>query len=177
MGISLAACQLLSYPKAHAGQTLIFVMGRTYALLTTCLAGLAVLIAPGAALSVERVGAPALANTTTHNNATATDWRDLSNGHLVYSTGYMDQPYCAVVPAAALGTAAPRWTCVVTLNDAKEGSDGEHSAAFFSDDLGASWHGPVDVFPSLTAKKIDNSYPTVVRANSGRIYVVSSRRG
>lgn len=71
-------------------------------------------------------------------------------------------------------TALSRWVCAVTLNDAGEGSAGEHIASFYTEDQGQNWNGPFIIHKDLTLEKLANSYSAVVQSLTGRIYVVGN---
>ena len=67
----------------------------------------------------------------------ADDPRLITNGHLMYTWAYADQPYCVVFPREPEEDRPGRWLCTVTVNDnTHEGGAGEHVVSVYSDDRG-----------------------------------------
>jgi len=95
------------------------------------------------------------------------DSRSLSNGTLMLRSGYLDQPYCDVLPSK-------RWICTITGSAGAEGSKGEHVAALWSDDAGKSWSKPVPVEPEPNT--LPNAYSMTLVAPAtgpkGRVYTI-----
>ena len=103
------------------------------------------------------------------------DPRDLRSGTVMLEAGYLDQPYCATLPRTG------RWLCTqkksaktakksktnreksrgarrgtITMNSRPEGSPGEHVAALWSDDRGATWSSPVALEPAPLGLELAN---------------------
>ena len=79
------------------------------------------------------------------------DSRNLFNGTLMLRSGYLDQPYCDVMPSG-------RWICTITASASAEGGKGEHVAALWSDDSGESWSRPVTIEPLPLGLLLPNAY-------------------
>ena len=79
------------------------------------------------------------------------DSRNLFNGTLMLRSGYLDQPYCDVMPNG-------RWICTITASASAEGGKGEHVAALWSDDSGESWSRPVTIEPLPLGLLLPNAY-------------------
>ena len=64
------------------------------------------------------------------------DPRDMASGALIHTWVYSDQPYCVVVTQPHLLPPGARslFVCMVTVNDAHEGSSGEHVVSVSSED-------------------------------------------
>ena len=75
------------------------------------------------------------------------DWRNVCNGHVIYSDGkseqYQDQPQVVVS-----GNNASHWSCVFTLND-HEGSGSQRVVSTVSEDRGQTWSTLVDIEPRV----------------------------
>jgi hypothetical protein len=85
------------------------------------------------------------------------------NGITMLHDGYLDQPYCDVIPSTG------RWICTITDNVKPEGSAGEHVAAIWSDDNGKTWTKPVSVEPAPNNTLLANAYSmTIVAPGMGR---------
>lgn len=95
------------------------------------------------------------------------DPRELSSGRLIgnMSSGYVDQPYCLVLPATA--DATPRWLCTATYNSLPEGHPGEHVVTTYSDDLGATWSKLLPMEPDTS---LEYAYSTLLPGPNGRVY-------
>eukprot|EP00038_Savillea_parva_P004161 m.134704 g.134704 ORF g.134704 m.134704 type:complete len:790 (-) comp11396_c1_seq4:1552-3921(-) len=87
----------------------------------------------------------------------STDPRDINTGTVMISAGYLDQPYCDVLSSG-------RWICTITYDSAHEGGAGEHIAALWSDDVGATWSAPVSVEPAPLNTEVDNAYSMTIVA-------------
>ncbi len=92
--------------------------------------------------------------------AAVPDPRHLSNGHLIPSEGYADQPY-------AVRTDDGAWLCVMTTGTGIEGAKGQHVVSMRSTNLGVSWEKPVDLEPSDGPEA---SYAVLLKVPGGRIY-------
>lgn len=89
------------------------------------------------------------------------DWRDISNGRVIPSGGYCDQPYVVRTDDGA-------WLCCLTTGSGHEGEPGQHVATMRSLDQGETWSAPVRVEPDC---ELENSYAVMLKAASGRIYI------
>ena len=107
------------------------------------------------ATRAAQLGPPA---STCDPNERGSDSRNLFNGTLMLQSAYLDQPYCDIMPTSG------RWVCTITDNDQTEGHAGEHVAAFWSDDLGASWSTPVPVEPLPIGQQLANAYSMTLAA-------------
>merc|ERR1719174_807016 len=105
-------------------------------------------------------------------SASLSDPRQIANGRLMASTGYMDQPYVALIDPIHNRSAISRWVVAVTENPHHEGAT-ERIAAYFTEDQGVSWTGPVSVNADLVKRGIDNSYSAIVAGAENRLWVVS----
>ena len=86
------------------------------------------------------------------------DTRDVINSRTVLKAGYTDQPYCTK-------SSKNRLSCVVTISQGGEGSQGEHVASFYSDDNGITWQGPFTIEkPAHVDDGLPNAYAIVVRS-------------
>ena len=72
------------------------------------------------------------------------DSRNIRNGISMLTTGYTDQPYCAINPNSKIA-GGEAWTCVITASKGSEGSAGEQVYSVVSDDQGVTWSDPVAV--------------------------------
>jgi hypothetical protein len=120
--------------------------------MTFCIAGLAVAVA-------------LVTSSATPDN------RDMSNGNLIHTWPYSDQPYCVVLTKPELVPAGAKslWICSITINaGAKEGNAGEHVVSVRSTDQGAHWSEPLAVEGNLTR---DSAYSTIFATPTGRVYV------
>ena len=125
--------------------------------------------AAGAAISAApQSQAQAQAQTQT----TFKDTRNIRNGVAMLTTGYTDQPYCAVNPKSAV-SGGEVWTCVITASFGGEGSAGEQVYSVFSDDQGATWSKPLGVENGTThVGGVPNAYANIVYAPElNRLYV------
>ena len=104
--------------------------------------------------------------TSSNCNSHPIDPRHIANGTEMLRRGYLDQPYCVVLPAPH------RWVCTITGSSGGEGSSGEHVQSLWSDDGGRSWSKPVSVEPSPANTAIANAYSTIVIGPGRRIYVI-----
>jgi hypothetical protein len=78
------------------------------------------------------------------------DARNIFNGTLMLHSGYLDQPFCDVVPSG-------RWVCTVRIQPrdttpshvispfAPSRAPRADVASFWSDNAGASWSAPVPI--------------------------------
>jgi len=89
------------------------------------------------------------------------DPRHISNGSLIASEGYADQPYVVKTDDGA-------WLCCATVGSGREGQPGQHVATFRSTDLGRTWSAPVAV---ESADGPEASYAVMLKTRSGRVYV------
>jgi hypothetical protein len=88
------------------------------------------------------------------------DPRHLSNGWIIPSEGYADQPY--IVP-----TDDGAWLCVMTTGKGLEGAAGQHVVSMRSTDQGRAWERIVPLEP---ADGPEASYAVLLKVPSGRIY-------
>ncbi len=91
---------------------------------------------------------------------TVPDARHLSNGWLIPSNHYADQPYIVKTDDHA-------WLCVITTGSGNEGAPGQHVVSMRSTDCGKTWSEPVDIEP---AKGPEASYAVLLKTAYGRIY-------
>jgi hypothetical protein len=89
------------------------------------------------------------------------DPRHISNGWVIPSEGYADQPYIVKTDDGA-------WLCVITIGKGREGAPGQHVISMRSRDLGHTWEKPVDIEP---ADGPEASYAVLLKVLTGRIYV------
>lgn len=100
------------------------------------------------------------------------DPRDIRLGAVMLASGYLDQPYCAVMPGSG------RWVCTVTAAPAAEGGGGEHVSALWSDDAGVRWSAPVQIEPEPLGSRLANAYsmtvvaPAVAPGGGDRVYAI-----
>jgi hypothetical protein len=85
------------------------------------------------------------------------DPRDIRNGTVMLTAGYLDQPYCDKLSSG-------RWVCSITYDDKGEGGSGEHIVAFWSDDKGTTWSKPVTVEPAPINTELANAYSMTIVA-------------
>ncbi|MGY8824118.1 MAG: LamG-like jellyroll fold domain-containing protein [Candidatus Latescibacterota bacterium] len=89
------------------------------------------------------------------------DGRHISNGWVIPSEGYCDQPYVVKMEDGA-------WLCIMTTASEVEGASGQHIVSARSMDRGKTWSELVDVEP------IDGpeaSYAVIMKVSAGRVYV------
>jgi hypothetical protein len=89
------------------------------------------------------------------------DGRHISNGWVIPSEGYCDQPYVVKMEDGA-------WLCIMTTASGVEGASGQHIVSARSMDRGKTWSELVDVEP------IDGpeaSYAVIMKVSAGRVYV------
>jgi hypothetical protein len=123
----------------------------------------------------------------------ADDPRLITNGHLMHTWAYADQPYCVVFPREPEEDRPGRWLCTVTVNDnTHEGGAGEHVVSVYSDNRGVTWSEPLPLEPSLVPPaecpppknrsaaanrtacyvQVDNAYSNTLLTPAGRVYSV-----
>lgn len=100
---------------------------------------------------------PALAEAA---DVSASDPRNIRNGHALPSEGYCDQPYVVV-------GADGRWLCVLTTGPGREGQAGQHVVSTVSSDRGKTWSKLVDIEP-VTGPEASWAVPLLTPA--GRVY-------
>jgi len=88
------------------------------------------------------------------------DPRHLSNGWVIPSSHYADQPYIVKTDDGA-------WLCVITTGSGNEGAPGQHVVSMRSTDCGKTWEKPVAVEP---AGGPEASYAVLLKVPYGRIY-------
>ncbi|MCX7827283.1 MAG: glycoside hydrolase, partial [Verrucomicrobiae bacterium] len=88
------------------------------------------------------------------------DPRHISNGWIIPSEGYADQPYIVKTDDGA-------WLCVMTTGVGVEGATGQHVISMRSTDRGCTWEKPVDIEP---ANGPEASYAVLLKVPYGRIY-------
>lgn len=88
------------------------------------------------------------------------DPRHLSNGWVIPSKHYADQPYIVKTDDGA-------WLCVVTTGSGNEGAPGQQVVALRSTDRGKTWTPPIDVEP---ADGPEASYAVLLKTPYGRVY-------
>lgn len=88
------------------------------------------------------------------------DSRHISNGWIIPSEGYSDQPYVVKTDDGA-------WLCVMTTGVGQEGAGGQHVVSARSTDQGRTWEKPVDIEP---ANGPEASYAVALKTPGGRIY-------
>ena len=86
------------------------------------------------------------------------------DGTIMVQDGYLDQPYCQVLPEGRV------WTCVITAAGSHEGGAGEHMISILSTDEGAKWSSPVAVEPPPF--NLASAYGTLAVSRSGRLYCI-----
>ena len=92
------------------------------------------------------------------------------NASMLYTGGYVDQPYCVN------NEATKEWTCVLTASLGTEGSVGEQCYSVISTDAGATWSKPVNIEKGLPGG-LPNSYANIVLApelngHRGRLFTI-----
>lgn len=90
----------------------------------------------------------------------AYDWRLLTNGTIIPTLSYADQPYVVKADDGAL-------VCVVTTGQGHEGDAGQHVAVLRSTDDGKTWSDPVAVESPANP---ESSYAVLLKVSTGRIY-------
>ena len=89
------------------------------------------------------------------------DWRLLSNGKVIPTKSYSDQPFMVKADDGA-------WVCCVTTGAGEEGAPGQHVATKRSFDKGQTW---VDQAEVESPDGPESSYAVMLKAPSGRIFV------
>ena len=89
------------------------------------------------------------------------DPRHVSNGRIIPTESYSDQPYILKADDGA-------WVCVLTTGAGHEGQKGQHVVSLYSTDQGRTWSQPVDIEP---VDGPEASYAVLLKAHGGRIYV------
>lgn len=89
------------------------------------------------------------------------DVRHISNGTLIPTDNYCDQPYI-------VKTDDGFWLCAVTTGSSHEGESGQHIISMRSCDQGKTWSQPVDLEPISGPEA---SYSVLLKTPSGRIYI------
>ena len=92
--------------------------------------------------------------------STESDWRHLSNGSIIPSRSYCDQPYVLKADDGA-------WVCVLTTGAGHEGQSGQHVATMRSTDQGRTWSEPVALEPP---EGVEASYAVMMKVPTGRLY-------
>lgn len=92
--------------------------------------------------------------------ASVSDPRLISNGSLIPSEGYADQPYIVKTDDGA-------WLCVMTTGAGKEGAGGQHVVTMRSTDQGRTWG---QFAPLEPADGPEASYAVLLKVPGGRIY-------
>ena len=90
----------------------------------------------------------------------AFDWRLYTNGSIIPSKGYSDQPYIVKTDDGA-------WLCVMTTGPGHEGEGGQHIISQRSLDMGKSWSDFVEI---ESPHGPEASYAVLLKVPSGRIY-------
>ncbi len=90
----------------------------------------------------------------------APDWRDITNGFALPSTGYSDQAYVVI-------TRDGNWLCVLTNGKGREGEGGQHVVSTISTDRGRTW-SPLN--PIEPADGPEASWVTPLITPGGRVY-------
>lgn len=88
------------------------------------------------------------------------DPRHISNGWLIPSEGYADQPYIVKTDDGA-------WLCVMTTGAGHEGAGGQHVVSMRSTDRGRTWS---EIVPIEPADGPEASYAVLLKTPGGRIY-------
>ena len=91
----------------------------------------------------------------------STDWRNITNGHIILSEGYCDQPYVVI-------TNDGNWLCVLTVSKEVEGVNDQHIISTISTNEGRNWSVSVDIEPPGPP---ESSWAMPLKVPSGRIYV------
>ncbi len=89
------------------------------------------------------------------------DKRDIETGYPIFTNGYIDQPYVAVLPNGS-------WLCVFTTGAGAESKPGQHIVATVSTNEGETWSIPVDIEPNTGPTA---SWATPYLTHFGRVYV------
>lgn len=90
----------------------------------------------------------------------AADPRLLSQGWIIPSEGYSDQPYIVQADDGA-------WVCIVTTGKGREGAQGQHVVSLRSTDQGRTWE---DIVPIEPADGPEASYGVLLKVPGGRLY-------
>jgi len=88
------------------------------------------------------------------------DPRHISNGYVIPSECYADQPYVVRTDDGA-------WLCVLTTSSGREGQHGQHVVTARSTDQGRTWSPLVDVEP---ADGPEASYAVLLKGTDGRVF-------
>jgi hypothetical protein len=88
------------------------------------------------------------------------DPRHLTNGSVIPTITYSDQPYVVKTDDGA-------WLCVLTTGSGLEGEPGQHVISTRSLDQGKTWSAPVPVEPP---SGVEASYAVLLKTPGGRIY-------
>lgn len=88
------------------------------------------------------------------------DPRHISNGDVIPSECYADQPYVVRTDDGA-------WLCVLTTGSGREGQHGQHVVTSRSSDHGHTWSPLVDVEP---ADGPEASYAVLLKGPDGRVF-------
>lgn len=92
--------------------------------------------------------------------APVVDSRLLSQGSIIPSEGYSDQPYIVQADDGA-------WVCIVTTGKGVEGAKGQHVVSLRSTDQGKTWE---DIVPIEPADGPEASYGVLLKVPGGRLY-------
>jgi hypothetical protein len=95
------------------------------------------------------------------------DWRAFEEGHRIYSSGYIDQPYVVVLDDGS-------WLCVFTTGVGREGQAGQHVVSSRTVDQGRTWSAPIDIEP---ADGPTASWAMPYRTRYNRVYVFYDYNG
>jgi hypothetical protein len=93
-------------------------------------------------------------------NANVSDPRNIVNGQIIPSEGYVDQPYVVQTDDGA-------WLCIETTGKGREGAAGQHVVSLRSKDQGRTWEDIVSLEP---ADGPEASYAVMLKVPSGRVY-------
>ncbi len=88
------------------------------------------------------------------------DPRHISNGWIIPSEGYADQPYLVKTDDGV-------WLCVITTGPGKEGATGQHVVSMRSTDQGRTWSDLAAIEP---ADGPESAYAVLLKVPGGRIY-------
>jgi hypothetical protein len=88
------------------------------------------------------------------------DWRLISNGRVIPTAFYADQPYMVKADDGAV-------VCVVTTGKGFEGEKGQHIVVLRSEDNGRTWGEPIAV---ESPENPESSYAVLLKVPSGRLY-------
>lgn len=97
---------------------------------------------------------------TSRQSVAEPDARHISNGRIIPSGNYADQPF-------VIRTADGAWLCVMTVGRGREGEPGQHLVARRSTDQGRTWSEAIVIEPP---DQPEASYSVMLKAASGRIY-------